>query len=291
MERTKRLVAGLGCWMLGSGLLAFGARGGEALVRPGETVAFLGDSITGSNMPTVYVALVKKGLAAAGVDIKVIKTGIAGQTSRDMLARLEKDVLAKKPDWMTLNCGVNDVSKNQRGGTKGVALDEYKQNVTAIVDRAVAAGIKVLLITPTPIQQQPDNAPNKTLAEYVAFLREFARARNLLLADANAAYWREIENPQWPAPSAKARLAPDGVHLNAFGGLVMAECVMAAFGLDQPSLAKAREELLAEPGLVPLRVTLTLAQYAELTRRAEKETTDPERHAQAMLAKQLVAGE
>jgi len=46
-----------------------------------------------------------------------------------MLARVDNDVIAKKPDWMKLNCGVNDV----RHGTKGVPLDEYQKNITEIV--------------------------------------------------------------------------------------------------------------------------------------------------------------
>ena len=62
--------------------------------------------------------------------IEVIPAGVGGNTSKDMLARLDRDVLSKKPDWMTLSCGVNDVWH----GATGVPLDQYQQNITSIVE-------------------------------------------------------------------------------------------------------------------------------------------------------------
>ena len=85
--------------------------------------------------------------------IQIIPAGVSGNTSKDMLARLDKDVLSKKPQWMTLSCGVNDVWH----GVNGVPLDQYKQNITSIVDQAQAAGIKVVILTATMIGEE-DNA-------------------------------------------------------------------------------------------------------------------------------------
>lgn len=80
--------------------------------------------------------LVGSGLSANGVKIEIIGAGISGHKSNQMLERLDRDVLSKKPQCMTLSCGVNDVWH----GAKGVTLEDYKKNITAIIDQAQAAG-------------------------------------------------------------------------------------------------------------------------------------------------------
>ena len=47
-----------------------------------------------------------------------------------MLARLQKDVIDRHPDWVSISCGVNDVWHGERG----VLLPDYKKNMTQIVD-------------------------------------------------------------------------------------------------------------------------------------------------------------
>ena len=82
-----------------------------------------------------------------------------------MLARLDKSVLSKKPDWMTLSCGVNDVWH----GEKGVNLEDYKTNISAIVGQAQESGVKVMILTATPIREELDNDLNGKLAPYNEF--------------------------------------------------------------------------------------------------------------------------
>ena len=86
-------------------------------IKSGESIAFLGDSITagGARGPAGYCQLVVRGLALAGVQAKMLPAGVSGHKSNQMLARLQRDVLAKNPDWMTLSCGVNDVWHGKNG--------------------------------------------------------------------------------------------------------------------------------------------------------------------------------
>jgi lysophospholipase L1-like esterase len=205
----------------------------EILVRTGDSIAFLGDSITrdGAANPGGYVRLVESGLAVQGINVTVIPAGIGGNKSRDMLDRLERDVLSKKPVWMTLSVGVNDVWHP----AKGMGLEEYKTDVTAILDRAKQAGIKVMILTATQIYLPITNAQNTKLAEYNAFLREIAKARDLPLADANAAM--VVEQASLEKAGIKRSLTTDGVHMNVYGDMVMAKAVLAAFGLDERQLA------------------------------------------------------
>ena len=62
------------------------------------------------------------GLKAAGIDIQPWNAGVGGNVPVKCSCRLQRDVLANKPDWVLLNCGVND--SNQ--GEYGVSADEFR---------------------------------------------------------------------------------------------------------------------------------------------------------------------
>jgi lysophospholipase L1-like esterase len=225
----------------------------EILVKSGDKIAFLGDSITqgGWSNAAGYVRLVMAGLEANGVKAEAIPVGISGNKSNDMLGRLERDVLSKKPQWMTLSCGVNDVWH----GKRGVPLDDamaasgsydegvarrgtYEKNIGNIVDQAQAAGIKVVLLTATVIKEQLDNKENGELAPYNEFLRALAREKKLPMADLNAMFQTKIKAANQPG---KNTYTSDGVHMNAAGNQLMATGVLQAFGLNDTQIAKASQ--------------------------------------------------
>lgn len=230
--------------------LAVGSQGqtpGELKIQSGQKLAFLGDSITqyGWERPGGYVRLVVAGLESVGVKVVPIPAGVGGNTSREMLNRLDRDVISKKPDWMTLSCGVNDV----KHGVGGVELEPYKTNITNIVDRALAAGIKVAILTATVIDET-DNANNQKLAGYNAFLRQLAQEKNLLLVDSNAAFWTALKaNPQ---PVGTNLLTVDGVHMNPEGNMLMARGILEGFGVPLAQLHQFEETWRNAPDAVPL---------------------------------------
>ena len=151
-------------------------RAEELPVKSGEKIAFLGDSITQQGAaPGGYVSLVMSGLEANGVKATAIPAGIGGNMSSHMLTRLEKDVLSKKPDWMTLSCGVNDVWL-----AKVVPLEQYKVNITKIVEQVQAANIKLMILTATMKGEDQANANNQRMVGYNDFLRTLAREKKCL---------------------------------------------------------------------------------------------------------------
>jgi lysophospholipase L1-like esterase len=259
----------------------------EILVKSGERIGFLGDSITagGWGNPAGYVKLIVAGLAANDVKVDPAPAGIGGHKSNNMLERLDRDVLSKKPQWMTLSCGVNDVWH----GKTGVPLDDaqaaamvyekrspsepdkgtYQKNITQIVERAQAAGVKVVLLTATVIREDLGNEENKKLAPYNDFLRQLAKEKQLPLADLNALFQERIQAANQPG---KNVFTTDGVHMNTEGNKLMATGVLQAFGLDATQIKKAQE------AWVPLE-----AQAAEAAKKAAeaKAKADAEKAAQA----------
>ena len=259
------------------------SRANDLLVKSGDKVAFLGDSITsnGSVSPGGYVRLVESGLAQQGIKIEVIPAGVSGNTSKDMLARLDRDVIAKKPTLMTLSCGVNDVWH----GPTGVALEPYKENIRAIVDRVQAAGIKVVILTATMITEDPAAANNQKLAAYNDFLRALAKEKNLPLADLNADEQTELKRLTTEKPEKGSILTVDGVHPDALGDEMMATGILKTFGLSEEQLLQQYKTWLdlANAAQVKIAVKLTPRQFRALQLRA----ADANQPLDAFLAEKL----
>jgi lysophospholipase L1-like esterase len=243
----------------------------EIAIKSGQKLAFLGDSITqfGAESPSGYVQLVISGLKANGVDVTMIPAGISGHTSKDMIARIDRDVIAKKPDWMTLSCGVNDVWH----GAGGVALDPYKKNITDMVDKAQAAGIKVMILTSTMIGEDQANGNNQKLIEYNDFLRQLAKDKGCLLADLNADMQTAVTHAGGGKPGMAPALTGDGVHMNPDGNRMMAGGILKGFGLDDAQMAKAQNTWLDIASAVTVKVEtrITLRQWDQLKVVAEQE--------------------
>jgi lysophospholipase L1-like esterase len=244
--------------------MAGAAHGGTIAVQNGQKVAFLGDSITanGAATPSGYVRLVASGLAADGVTITVIGAGVSGNTSKDEQARLDRDVIAKKPDWVTISCGVNDVWH----GAGGVPLDGYKEKMTDIVSRCKAAGIKVMLLTSTPIGEEISNANNQKLVPYNDFLRQLAKDQDCLLADLSADMQDALKKRTAdPHPNGNL-LTIDGVHMNPLGNCVMAIGILRAFGADDAQINQAQAAWLDTPGACAVQggTAVTMRQYEQL---------------------------
>jgi acyl-CoA thioesterase I len=231
--------------------------------QSGQKVAFLGDSITQfGEGPGGYVQLIASALKDNGREIVIVPAGISGNTSKDMLARLDRDVLSKKPDWMTLSCGVNDVWH----GPTGVDLETYKKNITSIIDQASAAGIKVCILTATMIYEDPANPNNQKLAAYNDFLRGLAKERNLPLADLNADMQAELAQLRAGTPPPGNLLTVDGVHMNGLGNEMMAAGVLKAFGLTDDQIAAAKKAWFDLPDGASLspKISISVRQFEQL---------------------------
>lgn len=199
----------------------------EFLLQSGERVVFLGDSITqAASRPEGYIHLIELFCGIHGVVVETVNAGISGNKSSDMLARLERDVLSRQPDWVSVSCGVNDVWHQFAFESEGIPLEAYKENMTALVDRIQAAGAKVILLTATPIHEDFDNDENRMLSQYNAFLRNLAEQKDALLVDLDRAFRHAL--------SFKRRddnlLTTDGVHMNPRGNRLMARSILRALG-------------------------------------------------------------
>lgn len=232
----------------------------EIPIKEGDKVAFLGDSITeeGQGYPGGYVQLIGTALAAQGVKIEIIGAGISGHKSDQMLARLDRDVLSKKPQWMALSCGVNDVWH----GARGISLEDYKKNITSIVDKAQAAGVKVIILTSTMIGEDQATENNQKLLSYNAALRTIASEKKCMLADLNAEMQATLaaSAKSNPRPAGENVLTEDGVHMIYAGDVMMAVGILKGIGLDSTEIAKAKETWIDAANTNQFNATVSMTQ-------------------------------
>lgn len=253
-------------------LYAQDAAKGKIAVVNGQKIAFLGDSITAAGARSGgYCQLVLDGLKKQGIEVSGVFAGISGHKSNQMLARLDKDVLSKKPDWMTLSCGVNDVWH----GKNGVKLPDYKTNITAIVDKAQSAGIKVMILTSTMIKEDQSGSLNQQLLPYNAFLKKLAKEKGCLLADLNTDMQQALKKFPKDAPKGK-QLTGDGVHMNAYGNIMMAKGILGAFGVSDAKLSALEKGWKDAPGTqnIRLNISMSLNEFEQLQKKLDMSVND-----------------
>lgn len=182
-------------------LPALTARQPRAAYRPPRPTAVgLGDSIT------AYAGSWLWRLAAdRRSPVRVIRNaGVPGDETAGMLARLDRDVLRLRPQVVFVMGGTNDMHR----GRPVAATDA---NLTAIVDRLQARGVRVVLFTLPP----SNRTPGRVAAEN-AGIRRVAAEQRVRLVDVYARLGRS--DGRW-----QPGLSYDGVHPSPAGQHVMAE--------------------------------------------------------------------
>jgi len=143
-------------------------------------------------------------------DVMTINAGISGHTTRDGLARIDRDVLAHKPTLVTVMFGLNDMTR--------VPLEEYRENLKTIIDKARSVGAEVVLCTPNAVIDTPDR-PTKKLVDYCDVVRAVGREKNVPVCDCyqTGDAWRSRDPQGW-------RLSmSDAIHPNMDGHQQIAE--------------------------------------------------------------------
>jgi acyl-CoA thioesterase I len=106
----------------------------------GPRIVVLGDSLTaGLGLPAhaAYPSLLQERLTAQGLDYAVVNAGVSGDTSADALSRL---------DWaLQGDVRVLVVALGGNDALRGLPVDQLRQNLAQIIERAQSRGIEVLL--------------------------------------------------------------------------------------------------------------------------------------------------
>ena len=115
--------------------------------------------------------------------LNVIVTAIGGEASDRGAARFERDVLALHPAVVTIDYSLND---------RRLGLEKAKANWTAMIVAAKAAGIQVILLTPTPDQSAKLDDPKDPLNQHAEQVRALAKEQGVLLVDSLALFKAKV---------------------------------------------------------------------------------------------------
>ncbi|SDS64198.1 GDSL-type esterase/lipase family protein [Gramella sp. MAR_2010_147] len=123
--------------------------------------------------------------------ITVINAGISGDTTVNLLNRINADVLELNPDVVIIMVGTNDMlnTKNM------ISYSEYEHNLGLLLKHLNTHNIRTLLVSPPPVDANYlykrhdktlyDHTPNDKLDSVAHFMRLLSLNNNALFVDIN----------------------------------------------------------------------------------------------------------
>jgi lysophospholipase L1-like esterase len=210
------------------------AHADDLKIKNGETIVFLGDSITQAGAgPKGYVTLIREQLDKDHPDakIQVIGAGISGNKVPDLQGRLDKDVLGRSPSLVVIYIGINDVWHGEKDPAKGTTPEKFEAGLKEIIKKCKDSGSKVMLCTPSVIGEKADGSNNldKKLDEYSEISRKVAKETDVHLCDLRKAFLT-YEKEHNPENKESGLLTSDRVHLNEAGNKFVAETMLKCMG-------------------------------------------------------------
>ena len=200
-------------------------------------VAF-GDSITnGVGLAKVTEAdtfrdiLRRKLTERLRVPVEVVNAGVNGDVVTLAVKRLKSDVLAHRPDIVTIMFGGNEAGfyRPKTGGfadTPRVDRREFAATLAKIVDRLQAAEITVVLMTCPPMTERywgmhlapyQEHGINFLVKDYAQTIRDVAAKKDVELIDVYRAFEKD---------RATLDYFPDGLHPDPRGHRIIADLLI-----------------------------------------------------------------
>jgi len=214
----------------------------ELQVVAGDRIVAIGDSITAEGSYLRYVEQVLAANYSALRNLRIVSAGMSGYRSENLVSRFEIDVIARKPTIVLISIGINDVFLRLNEPHNAEVLLAYRENITKLVEMAQRAGIHVILLAPTIIQEDPKAEGNLRLASYALAMGMVAYSHKCQFVNLRMMFLRALENR--PAET-KRWLTMDGVHMKPLGSAIMAVGVLRALGV--PDAKTAATEIVVSP--------------------------------------------
>ncbi|MCI0360298.1 MAG: SGNH/GDSL hydrolase family protein [Planctomycetaceae bacterium] len=229
------LVLGCHCW------LAQHCFAAEPILKSGDRVAIVGDSITEQKLYSKYVEAYL--LACSGVpDLTVFQYGWSGERANGFADRLENDCAGFKPTVVTLCYGMNDGSyqpyNDQIGST-------YEANMRRVLSGLTKIGVRTIVVGSPGAVDQNFFRPGTMMGDrpsHVAYNDNLAHLRDIgkKLADENKqpfanvhdAMVETMKKAQEALGSTYPVCGGDGFHPGPNGQLIMAYAFLKGLGVD-----------------------------------------------------------
>jgi lysophospholipase L1-like esterase len=213
-------------------------------IQTNSRLVFIGDSITdcGRRRPigegaidgalgNGYVSLIDAALASGYPDygIKIINVGVSGNTIHDLKYRWASDVLALKPDWLSVLIGINDVWQ-QLTQPEFIGQDDSVHGFAHILDELIQQTRPYLqgliLMTPYYLETNLHDPMRAMMDHYGELVGEIAAEHDAVLVNTQRYFDRILK---WTDP---LDLASDRVHINLSGHMILARAFLEQVGFS-----------------------------------------------------------
>ena len=211
----------------------------EPILKSGDRVVFLGDSITAlgdyTRLVVSYVTL-----REPGASITFLRNaGVPGDTAPGGVKRLANDVLSQHPTIVSICFGMND---GRVAPFTPPMCDTFMAGMSNLVATLSAAKIRVVLLTPGCVDPEtagrwfkapgePDQC-NAMLGRLAEGVKVLAARENLPVADIHSTML--AAQTKGKAASSLWTMIPDGIHPDTVGATVMAYTLVGALGYTGP---------------------------------------------------------
>jgi len=204
-------------------------------VKSGETIIFIGDSITDCGRRDIerplgngYVKFFSDILSIRepGKKINIINKGIDGDIVTGLRDRWSDDVICNKPDWLSIKIGINDLHGHLQQKENGVTPEIYEQAYDDILSRTVEkySKCKILLIDPFYISlEQSQSSFRKEVLDiigtYIQTVHSMSKKYNTLLVKTHDLFQEQLNYNNAEV------FCSEPVHPYSIGHLLIAEAV------------------------------------------------------------------
>jgi lysophospholipase L1-like esterase len=201
-------------------------------LKKGDRILFFGDSLTAlagreepkKHVTKGYVRIVREAIKERHKekDVEVDWVATGGHTVPDLLKRVEKDVIAKKPTIVVIQIGCNDARR--------IPQERFRAGLIELIDKLEAAKIQVVQCSLTSVGEKHDgtNPDDPKLEAFAETARAIAQEKKVPLIDlrkAFVAYWKKHN----PDNKYSGFLTYDGNHFNDAGHKFVAEQMLGKF--------------------------------------------------------------
>lgn len=170
-----------------------------------QTILFIGDSITDAGRGIRahkpfgfgYVHFTANYLLAKypELDIRIINTGISGNTIRDLKSRWDKDCLSYQPDILSVMIGINDLWRAHTNQiNESVDTEEYEITYQQLLSRVKEQNqCQLVLMEPFMFCDDTANPMFKDLGAYIDVVHRMAERFDAVLVPLQQAIDKKIK--------------------------------------------------------------------------------------------------
>jgi lysophospholipase L1-like esterase len=153
---------------------------------------------------------------------------------RDLAARWETDVLALKPDWLSVMIGINDVWRHfdLLRQSEAVPPAEFARTYDALLARTRPQLQGLVLMTPYYIEPLKSDVMRRRMDDFGGIVRQLATTHGAILVDTQAAFDHVLAHHD------SAVFSSDRVHPSRIGHMVLARGFLEAVGFAWPASAR-----------------------------------------------------